>query len=160
MRIVRRRGQRPSAWHRSLARRRLSARVVAMCALVVILSCCARNSPTVPAVEYPMKIVGGWIGTVGNERESMVINGDGTFVCHLQKTGFIASMLYPAPPGTVSGTWAIVGSVMTMTVSGAKSERLENRMSSSVIVAFHEDEIALKSHGNTSSFRRTAGPER
>jgi hypothetical protein len=107
-----------------------------------------------------MKIVGSWIGTVGNERESMVINGDGTFVCHLQKTGFIASMLYPAPPGTVSGTWAIVGSVMTLTVSGAKNERLENRMSSSVIVAFHEDDIALKSHGNTSSFRRAAGPER
>ena len=90
-----------------------------------------------------MKIVGSWIGTVGNERESMVINGDGTFVCHLQKTGFIASMLYPAPPGTVSGTWAIVGSVMSMTVSGAKSERLENRMSSSVIVAFHECEYLL-----------------
>jgi hypothetical protein len=89
----------------------------------------------------------------------MVINGDGTFVCHLQKTGFIASMLYPAPPGTVSGTWAIVGSVMTLTVSGTKNERLENRRSSSVIVAFHEDEIALRSHGNTSSFRRTSGPE-
>ena len=131
-----------------------------MCALVVILAGCLRNSPTVPAVEYPRKIVGGWIGTVGNEHESMVINGDGTFVCHLQKTGFIASMLYPAPPGTVSGTWAIVGSVMTMTVSGARNERLENRMSSSVIVAFHENEIALKSHGNTSSFRRAAGQGR
>jgi hypothetical protein len=96
-----------------------------------------------------MKIVGSWIGTVGNERESMVINGDGTFVCHLQKTGFIASMLYPAPPGTVSGTWAIVGSVMTLTVSGAKNERLENRMSSSVIVAFHEDDIAVTRGLNT-----------
>jgi hypothetical protein len=49
-----------------------------------------------------MKIVGGWIGTVGDERESMVINGDGKFVSHLQKTGFIASMLYPAPPGAAS----------------------------------------------------------
>ena len=148
------------ALHRTLARRRIAARAVVLCALVFILAGCARNSPTVPAVEYPIKIVGGWIGTVGNERESMVINGDGMFVCHLQKTGFIASMLYPAPPGTVSGTWAIVGSVMTLTVSGAKNERLENRMSSSVIVAFHEDDIALKSHGNTSSFRRAAGPER
>jgi len=44
-----------------------------MCALVVILAGCLRNSPTVPAVEYPRKIVGGWIGTVGNEHESMVI---------------------------------------------------------------------------------------
>jgi hypothetical protein len=50
------------------------------------------------------------------------------------------------------------GSVMALTVSQARNERLANRMSSSVIVAFREDEIALKSHGNTSSFRRTAGP--
>jgi hypothetical protein len=104
-----------------------------------------------------MMIVGGWLGTVGNLRESMIISGDGTFVCHLQRTGFIAEMLYPAGPGTVSGTWSIAGRVMTLTISGAQHEHLANRISSSVIVAFSEDEISLRSHGNTSSFRRTAG---
>jgi hypothetical protein len=111
----------------------------------------------VPEAEYPKKIVGAWLGMVGNVRESMVISGDGTFVCDLQKTGFIAEMLYPAAPGTVKGTWSIVGSVMTLTISGAQHEHLANRMSLSEIVAFREDEITLRSHGNTSSFRRTAG---
>jgi hypothetical protein len=133
------------------------ARAVAMCALVVVLAGCTPNSSQVPEAQYPTKIIGGWLGTVGNLRESMVIKGDGTFVCHLQKTGFIAQMLYPAPPGTVSGTWSIVGAVLTLTISAAKHERLENRKSSSVIVAFHENEVELKSHGNTSSFQRTAG---
>jgi hypothetical protein len=128
-----------------------------MCALVVILAGCTHNSPQVAESQYPTKIIGGWLGTVGNLRESMVINGDGTFVCHLRKTGFIAEMLYPAPPGTVSGTWSIVGAVLTLTISATKSERLENRKASSMIVAFREDEMELKSHGNTSSFHRTAG---
>jgi hypothetical protein len=124
---------------------------------VLILAGCARRSPEVPEAEYPIKIVGGWLGMVGNLQESMVIKGDGTFICHLQKTGFIAEMLFPVPPGTVSGTWSIAGSVMTLTISGEKNEHLANRMSSSVIVAFHDDEITLRSHGTTSSFRRTAG---
>jgi hypothetical protein len=111
----------------------------------------------VPEAEYPIQIVGGWLGMVGSLRESMVIGGDGTFVCHLRRTGFIAEMLYPAAPGTVSGTWSIVGAVMTLRIGGSKNERLANRTSSSVIVAFREDEVTLRSHGNTFSFRRTTG---
>ena len=140
-------------------RRWLSAIAIEICALVVILSGCTRDSPQLPVAEYRMNIVGRWIGTVGQERESMTINGDGTFVCHLQNEGFIAEMLYPALPGTVSGTWSIAGSVMTLTVTDAKNARLDNRVSTGVLVSFRKDEIELKSHGHTSSFRRTAGPE-
>jgi hypothetical protein len=134
------------------------AKATAILALLVILANCTRNSPHVPNAEYSTTIVGTWLGTVGNISESMVINGDGTFVCHLQKTGFIADMLYPAAPGIVTGTWSIVGSVMTLTISGAKNERVANGVASSMIVAFSQNEIVLKSRRNTSSFRRTAGP--
>ena len=133
-------------------------KATAILALLVILANCTRNSPQVPNAEYSTEIVGRWLGQVGNLSESMVMNGDATFVCHLQKTGFIGDMLYPAAPGMVRGTWSIAGSVMALTISGAKNERLANGVASSTIVAFHENEIVLKSRGNTSSFQRTSGP--
>jgi hypothetical protein len=63
-------------------------------------------------------------------------------------------MLYPVAPGTISGTWSITGKIITLTITGAKNERLANKIVSSTIVAFNENELALRSAGMTSSFRR------
>lgn len=125
-------------------------------ALMINLGGCT-NPPSVAESDYATRIVGGWQGVAGGLNESMVFNGNGTFVCRLQKTGFIAEMLYPAPPGTVTGSWAIAGATMTLTINGTKNEHLTNDAASSEIVAFHENDIVLRSHGSTSSFRRTTG---
>jgi hypothetical protein len=85
----------------------------------------------------------------------MSLKSDGTFVCQLNQTGFIANMLYPVVPGTVSGTWSITGNVMMLKITGEKNERLVNKTASSVIVSFNENELVLKSNrGETSSFVR------
>ena len=137
--------------------RLLWVRAIAILALSFALTDCGGKSPAVPEAAYSTEIVGAWRGSVRNLSESMVINADGTFICHLQKTGFIADMLYPAQPGTVSGTWSLTGSVMTMAITGARNERLANGMASSTIVGFRKNEIVPKSRGNTSSFFRTTG---
>lgn len=164
--------QRPNPWrnhHNAIAAMQIIASrpitvtgagcfaATALLALVIGLAGCTRESPAVPEAEYATRIVGGWRGAVGDLDERMVLNSDGIFVCHLRKTGFIATMLYPTAPGTLTGTWSIAGSIMTLVVSGAKNERLSNVVASSAIVAFHENEIVLRSRGTTSSFRRTAG---
>lgn len=85
----------------------------------------------------------------------MSIKSDGTFICQLHQTGFIANMLYPAVPGTIVGTWRIAGNIVTLMINGAKSERLLNTTASSVIVSLNENELVLKSdRGETSSFVR------
>ncbi len=123
------------------------------------LMSCSHNSPTVPEAEYSTRIVGNWQGTVGRLKETMSINGDGTFVCRLQPMGFIARTLSQGVPGTVYGTWKITGAIITLTISGAENESLRERITSSTIVAFKEDELVLKSdRGETSPFQRVRAP--
>jgi hypothetical protein len=129
-------------------------RVIAAVILGVSLAACANNSSPVPEAAYSTKIVGRWQGTVGDLKETMSINGDGTFVCQLHPAGFIANMLYPVAPGTISGTWKITREIITLRISGAKNERLANKIASSTIVAFNENELVLRSDGKSSSFLR------
>jgi hypothetical protein len=85
----------------------------------------------------------------------MSLDGDGTFVCELRTTGFIANTLSQGVTGTIRGTWKIAGAIITLNVSGAENETLRNRTTSSTIVAFKQDELVLKSdRGETSSFQR------
>jgi hypothetical protein len=99
--------------------------------------------------------VGRWQGTVGDLKETMSIDGDGTFVCQLHPMGFIANTLSQGVTGTIRGTWKITGAMITLRITGAENERLRNRMVSSTIVAFKEDELVLKSdRGETSRFQR------
>jgi hypothetical protein len=127
-------------------------------AVIVVEFCgasCANNSSAVPEAEYSTKIVGRWQGTVGDSKETMSINADGTFVCQLYPTGFIANTLSQGVQGTVRGTWKISGAMITLKITGEKKEHLENKMAVSTIVAFKKDELVLKSDGGgTSPFQR------
>jgi hypothetical protein len=130
-------------------------RALAVVVLAGSLAACGNNSRPVPRADFSTKIVGSWRGTVGDSKETMSIKGDGTFICQLTPTGFIATMLYPVKPGAISGTWMITGNVMTLMITGEKNERLVNRTASSVIVSFNENELVLQSdRGGTSSFMR------
>jgi hypothetical protein len=69
--------------------------------------------------------------------------------------GFIANTLSQSVIGTIRGTWKITDAIITLRITGAKNELLGNRIASSTIVAFKEDELVLKSdRGETSSFQR------
>ena len=130
-------------------------RAIAVLVLGLCAASCAHNSRPVSEAEYSTKIVGRWEGTVGDSKETMSINGDGTFVCELHTTGFIARTFSPGVTGTIRGTWKITGAVITLRVIGAEKENLRNRITSSTIEAFKEDELVLKSdRGETSSFER------
>ena len=74
--------------------------------------------------------------------------------------GFIANTLYPSATGTVRGTWKITGAIITLVISGAENERLMNKIASSTIVSFKEDELVLKSdRDETSPFQRVGARE-
>jgi hypothetical protein len=132
-----------------------SVKGIAVVVLGFYLASCVYNSRPVSEADYSTKIVGRWQGTVGDMKETMSLDGDGTFVCQLYPTGFIANTLSQGVRGTVRGTWKITGAMITLRITGAENERLRNRMTSSSIVAFKEDELVLKSdRGETSRFQR------
>jgi hypothetical protein len=133
----------------------LWATAIAVAVLGFWLASCTNNPSIVPEAEYSAKIVGRWQGTVGDSKEIMSIDGDGTFVCQLYPTGFIANTLSQGVKGTVHGTWNISGAIITLKITGEKKERLENRLAASTIVAFKKNELILKSdRGGTSPFQR------
>lgn len=129
--------------------------VPATVVLEVCFLSCTHNSAPVPEAEYSTKIVGSWQGTVGDEKETVSISGDGTFECQTHSTGFIATTLSQGVTGTIRGTWKITGAIILLNITGAKDERVRNRMASSTIVSFNEGMLVLKSdRGGTSSFHR------
>jgi len=130
-------------------------RAIAVVVLGFCFACCTNNSAPVPEAEYSTKIVGHWQGTVGDLKETMSLDGDGTFVCQLRPTGFIANTLSEVEGGTIRGTWTITGAIITLEITSAENEQLENRIVSSEIVALKEDELVLKSDlAGTSTFQR------
>ena len=129
--------------------------IIIVVGLGLCFASCANKSPTVPEAEYPSKIVGIWQGTVGDLKESMSINGDGTFACQLYPRGFIAKTLSQSVTSTVNGTWKITGRVITLRITGAENEVLKNKIAASTILEFKENQIMLKSdRGDSSSFQR------
>ena len=132
-------------------------RAIAVALLGFCLASCADKSPTVPEAEYSTTIVGHWQGTVGNVKETMSIDGDGTFVCQIRPLGFLANTLSQSRPGKISGTWSITGAIITLKITGEKHEKLGDRITSSTIESFKADELVLKSdRGETSPFRRVS----
>jgi len=126
-------------------------------AAILLLFCMAScsSNPTVPEDEYSTEIVGKWLGTVGDLKETMSVNSDGTFICQVYPIGFIANTLSEGVKGTISGTWKITAKTITLTITGEHNEYLENNVTSSTIESFSEEEIVLKSdRGETSAFRR------
>jgi hypothetical protein len=135
----------------------LWATAIAVVVLGFCVGSCTNNSSTVPEADYSTKIVGRWQGAVGDSKETMSIDADGTFVCQPYPTGFIANTLSQGVSGTVRGTWEITGATITLKITDAKKERLKNRMAASTIVAFKKNELVLKSdRGGTSPFQRVS----
>ena len=130
-------------------------RAIAAVVLGFCMASCTNKSPPVSEAEYSTKIVGRWQGTVGDLKETMSLDGDGTFVCQLRPMGFIANTLSQGVTGTIRGTWKITGAIITLRITGAENESLRNRITSSTIVTFKEYQLVLKSgRGETSTFRR------
>jgi len=129
-------------------------KVIPLIILAFYFGACSNNS-IVPVAQYSTKIIGHWQGTVGGMKETMSINNDSTFVCQIHPQGFIANTLSQSVTGTISGTWKITGAIITLSITGAKNERLGNRITFSIIMSFKEDELVLKSdNGKTSTFTR------
>ena len=118
------------------------------------VSSCKPPKPVAEA-EYSAKIVGNWLGTVGNMKESITFSGDGSFIAQLRPQGFISNTLSQGVTGTIRGTWAINGKTITLKITSAEDERVNNSVSSSTILAFNQGELSMKSdRGETSTFTR------
>jgi hypothetical protein len=125
--------------------------------LGIFLGSCSMNLTPIPEAQYSVKIIGSWQGTVGNEKETMSFKSDGTFICQVRSTGFIATTLSQSLPGLISGIWKINGSIITMKITGSKNEFPENKIASSVITSFKADELILKSEpAGISTFQRVS----
>jgi len=119
------------------------------------ITSCTNNTVVIPKSEYSAKIIGQWMGTVGDLKESMALNSDSTFVCQLYLDGFIANTLSQGVKGTVNGRWNIKDSTITLNITGEKNENLENGSAISTIISLKENELVLKSDKNeTSLFER------
>ncbi|HMI66086.1 MAG TPA: hypothetical protein VK517_08630 [Cyclobacteriaceae bacterium] len=127
-------------------------------ALVLGVSSCTPAKPVAEA-DYGVKIVGNWLGTVGNMKESITFNGDGSFIARLRPQGFISNTLSQGVTGTIRGTWAINGKTIALKITSAEDERVKNSVTSSTILAFNQDELSMKNdRGETSTFTRAISP--
>jgi hypothetical protein len=123
-------------------------------ALTWVVSACTPAKPVAEA-EYRAKIVGNWLGTVGDMKESMTFRADGSFIAQLRPRGFISNTLSQGVTGTIRGTWTISGQTITLKITGAEDERVKNSVTSSTILAFSQDELSVESAGGeTSIFTR------
>jgi len=136
----------------------MGMRAAATLLMVASLAACSKQLPPVPEAQYSAKIVGRWSGTVGDEREVMSINPDGTFACLVTQRGFIANTLSQGVTGNVTGSWSISGKTVTLLVNGVKADQPAKATTSSEIVSFDDNKIVLKSdRGGVASFYRTQG---
>jgi hypothetical protein len=112
-------------------------------------------TPAKPVAEadYSAKIVGNWLGTVGNVKESITFGGDGSFTAQLRPQGFISNALSQGVTGTIRGTWAI--KTITLKITSAEDGRVNNSVTLSTILASNQIELSMKSNrGETSTFTR------
>jgi hypothetical protein len=100
-------------------------------------------------------LVGEWLGTVGDTRETISFGADGTFVSQVRHRGFISNTLGQGVTGTIRGKWAIDGKVITLNISSAEDARLLNTTTTSTIESLKPNELVVKSaSGETSTFVR------
>ena len=115
---------------------------------------CIRNSP-IPEADYKVKLVGDWLGTVGDTKETVSFTADGNFVAQVRAAGFISNTLSQGTTGTIRGTWHVAGKIITMRVTSADNENVRNKETSSTIVTFSQNELVVRSvSGETSTFMR------
>ena len=123
--------------------------------LVLGLSSCERDGASIPASQYGANLVGDWQGTVGTTKETISFRADGGFTALVRPMGFISNTLDQGTTGTIRGTWAVQGQVITLSIGSAEDERLLNRTTTSRIMTFKQNELVVKSaSGETSTFVR------
>jgi hypothetical protein len=123
-------------------------------ALAFCISACTPAKP-IEEAEYSAKIMGNWLGTVGDMKESITFSADGSFVAQVRPTGFISNTLSQGVTGTINGAWAINAKTITLKIISAEDERVINSVTSSTIMAFTSNELSMKSdRGETSTFER------
>ena len=131
------------------------ANIICLVSFALLIASCSANVAPVKEAEYSAKIVGDWIGTVGDMKETISFSANGDFVSHLRPQGFISSTLGQGVTGTIRGTWAINGKSMTLNIASAEDERVLNKSTTSTIEAFKPNELVVKSSADgTSTFVR------
>ena len=115
---------------------------------------CTRTSPVTEA-DYRAKLVGDWLGTVGDTKEAISFKADGNFIAQVRQAGFISNTLSQGTTGTIRGIWSVAGKTITMRVTGADKENRQNKETSSTIESFTQNELVVRSvSGETSTFMR------
>ena len=133
----------------------IKLKIIILAVFTWCITSCTNNSVVIPKTEYPTKIIGQWMGTVGDLKETMTLNSDSTFTCQVYSEGFIANTLSQGVKGTVSGKWNIQDSIITLNIMGEKNENLKNKIAISTIISLKENELVLKSDNKeTSLFER------
>ena len=137
-----------------LSRRFVDWHLVALLTILAVVSC-TRDSAPVPEAQYRAKIVGDWVGTVGDMKETITFRADGHFVSQLRPMGFISNTLGEGVMGIINGTWVLQGNVITLNIINAENEHLLNKSTSGTIVSLEQNQLVLKSaRGDTSMFVR------
>ncbi len=132
-----------------------AANFISVIALACMSASCTVADQPVRDSEYPTALVGTWRGTVGDDKESMTLNADHTFVCRVRPLGFIATMVWPVHPETLNGNWTLNGKSVTLTIAGSDKLHLDTHRTSSTITAFTQRKLTLKNEqGETSVFSR------
>lgn len=122
--------------------------------LLLGVSACSPATP-VGEVDYSTDILGQWEGTVEGMDESITFREDGGFKALLRPGGFISNTLSEGTTGSISGTWAIDGDIITLKITGAVDEQVLNNETTSTIVSFNSNQMVLKSEdGSTATFTR------
>ena len=91
-------------------------------ALAFCISACTPAKP-VEEAEYSAKIVGNWLGTVGDMKESITFIADGGFSSKSAR-GFISNTLSQGVTGTIRGTWAINAKTIRLKIISAEDEQV------------------------------------
>jgi hypothetical protein len=137
-------------WRTMRAQRYLLLLLFAM-----VLISCESDGELLGESQYQAALVGDWQGVVGDEKESISFHADGSFSCEEMPTGFISNTLSQGAADTISGTWILRGSVITLAIDSASSEQPMNIATTSTIVSFHENRLVITSDtGQSSSFIR------
>jgi hypothetical protein len=119
------------------------------------LSSCAPDEATIKEAKYASTIVGDWQGTVGDNREGISFSADGKFVSQVRPRGFISNTLGQGITGTIRGTWSINGKIISLRIDSAESETVLNKLTTSTIESFKQNELVVRSSsGETSTFVR------
>ena len=119
--------------------------IICLVSFALLTASCSPNGAPVKEAEYSAKITGSWMGTVGDMKENISFNANGSFISHLRPQGFISNTLGQGVTGTIGGTWAIKGKSITLSITSAEDERVLNKSTTSTIEAFKPNELIVKS---------------